>query len=237
MPTRFVRLSRRGLLKWAAGAGLLGALPFLYQRYRLQFSPLGPPVIIARSEWGAEEPNPILKIESGPETFNTVVVHHSAMALSEGPRDIQYVHVHRRGFLDIGYHFVIDGRGRIYEGRSLTVHGAHVSGHNAGTLGIALMGNYEESEPIPDQLDRLKWLVRNLMAKHPITHLAGHRDFLPGKTLCPGKNLEPLLPALAGELGLKFGAGGYIGPEPAATSPTTPSPHRETAPVPKADSL
>jgi len=237
MPTRLFRLSRRGLLKWAMGAAILGALPFLYHRYRLQLSPLGPPTIIARSEWGAEEPNPILKSEGSPEAFNTVVVHHSAMALSEGPRDIQYVHMRRRGFLDIGYHFVIDGRGRIYEGRSLAVHGAHVSGHNAGTLGIALMGNYEESEPIPEQLARLKWLIGNLMAKHPITHLAGHRDFLPGKTLCPGKNLEPLLPALAEELGLKFGAGGYLGPEPTAVSPTIASPDRATDTPPKADSL
>lgn len=235
MPSRFHRFSRRGLLKWIAGSAAIGALPFLYRRFRPSASSLGPPAIIARSEWGAEEPDPSLQNERGPETFNTVVVHHSAMALSDGPRDIQSMHMHRRGFLDIGYHFVIDGRGRIYEGRNLAVHGAHVSGHNAGTLGIALMGNYEEIEPAPEQLARLKWLVGNLMAKHPITHLAGHRDFLPGKTLCPGKNLEPLLPALAGELGLKFGAGGYVGPEPTAADPASASPLRATDIAPKAD--
>mgnify|MGYP000875864896 CR=1 FL=1 len=221
MPTRHHRFSRRGLLKWIAGAAAIGTLPFLYYRYRLQVFPLGPPAVIPRSEWGAEEPDPALQNEGGHEVFNTVVVHHSAMLLSEGPRAIQYVHMHRRDFLDIGYHFVIDGQGRIYEGRSLAVHGAHVKGHNAGTLGIALMGNYEESEPIPEQLARLKWLIRDLMTKHPLTHLAGHSDFLPGKTLCPGKNLEPLLPALASELGLKFGTDGYIGPEPAPAALVT----------------
>ena len=223
MPTRFHRLSRRGLLKWIAGLTAIGALPFLYDRFRPTVSDLGPPAIIPRAEWGAEQPDPNLQNESGPETFNTVVVHHSAMSLSEGPREIQYVHMHRRGFLDIGYHFVIDGRGRIYAGRSLAVHGAHVSGHNAGTLGIALMGNYEENEPMPAQLARLKWLIQALMQKHPLTHLAGHSDFLPGKTLCPGKNLEPLLPDLASELGLKFGTGGYVSPESASAAPAITS--------------
>lgn len=235
MPIRFHRVTRRSLLKWIAGSAVIGALPFLYRRYRFQTSHLGSPAVIPRSEWGAEEPNPILQNEGGPEVFNTVVVHHSAMPPSEGPRDIQRMHMHRRGFLDIGYHFVIDGQGRIYEGRNLAVHGAHVKGHNAGTLGIALMGNYEESEPASEQMARLKWLVRDLMAKHPLTHLAGHSDFLPGKTLCPGKNLEPLLPALASELGLKFGTGGYTGPEPAHAIPAALPSIRVTDTASKAD--
>lgn len=218
---KFSRFSRRGLLKWVVGSMAIGALPFLYRRYRSSTSSLGLPTVILRSAWGAEPPDPQLQDESSSEKFNTVVVHHSAMALSEGPREIQYAHMHQRGFLDIGYHFVIDRQGLIYEGRSLAVHGAHVSGHNAGTLGIALMGNYEEIAPLPEQLDRLKWLIRDLMTQYPLTHLAGHSDFLPGKTLCPGKNLEPLLPALASELGLKFGTGGYVGPEPAPAAPAT----------------
>ena len=235
MPIRVDRFSRRGLLKWIAGSAAIGALSFLYYRYRLPTRHLGPPTIIPRSEWGAEQPDPNLQNEDGPEVFNTVVVHHSAMPLSESPRDIQYMHMHRRGFLDIGYHFVIDGRGRIYEGRSLAVHGAHVKGYNAGTLGIALMGNYEENPPIPEQLARLKGLIRDLMAKYPLTHLAGHSDFLPGKTLCPGRNLESLLPALAGELGLKFGAGGYLGPEPASAIPATTSSILASDAMPEAD--
>ncbi|MBL8251442.1 MAG: N-acetylmuramoyl-L-alanine amidase [Candidatus Competibacter sp.] len=182
---------------------------------------MGPPAIIPRSEWGAEPPDARLQNEAGREIFNTVVIHHSAMRFDEGPRAIQDAHMRQRGFLDIGYHFVIDGWGRIYEGRSLAVHGAHVREHNAGTLGIVLTGNYEESEPGAAPLARLKWLIRALMRQYPITHLAGHQDFLPGQTLCPGKNLEPLLPKLAAELGLQFGAGGYVGPEPAPALPAS----------------
>lgn len=236
MPTRFHRFSRCRLLKWIAVSATIGALPFLYHRFRPALFPFDSPTIISRSEWGAEDPDPRLQNEHDPEIFNTVVVHHSAMLLSDGPREIQYAHMHRRGFLDIGYHFVIDGRGRIYQGRSLAVHGAHVSNHNAGTLGIALMGNYEESEPIPEQLARLKWLIRTLMQKYPLTHLAGHSDFLPGKTLCPGKNLEPLLPALAGELGLKFGTGGYAGPEPTPAPPASIQPISSAGSTPEPES-
>ncbi len=235
MPTRFHRFSCGGLLKWIAGSATIGALLFLYRHFQPPISDLGPPIIIPRSAWGAEEPDPGLRNERDLEVFNTVVVHHSAMPLSEGPREIQYLHMHRRGFLDIGYHFVIDGRGRIYEGRSLAVHGAHVSGHNAGTLGIALMGNYEEIEPIPEQLTRLKWLIHVLLEKHPLTHLAGHGDFLPGKTVCPGKNLEPLLPGLAIELGLKFGMGGYVGPEPAPAAPAATTSSLPASLTPKSD--
>jgi hypothetical protein len=136
------------------------------------------------------------------------------MPIDEGPREIQQVHMQGRNFQDIGYHFLIGREGRVYEGRSLAVHGAHVKEHNAGTLGIALLGNYEELEPTAEQIQRLRWLISTLMANHPLTHLAGHRDFLPGKTVCPGKNLAALLPKLAAELGLRFGTDGYVGPEP-----------------------
>lgn len=224
----------RNLLKHLLVFPAIGLLVVLCYRFWPAVSPLGPPVIISRAEWGAEPPDPQLQNPMSREVFNTVVVHHSAMALYEGPREIQYAHMHERGFLDIGYHFVLDGRGRIYEGRDLAVHGAHVREHNAGTLGIVLMGNYEELTPSAEQVDRLKWLVRELMQHHPLTHLAGHGDLLPGKTLCPGKHLEPLLPALAAELGLRFGAGGYLGPEPAPTAPITRVSNPAAAPAPGA---
>ncbi|HUM92948.1 MAG TPA: peptidoglycan recognition family protein [Candidatus Competibacter sp.] len=222
MPAQQRRFSRSSL-KWLAALTTVGLLMGLYYFFRPPLVPLGPPTVISRLEWGAQAPDPRLQSEAGPEVFNTIVIHHSAMQLYEGPRDIQYTHMHQRGFLDIGYHFVIDGWGRIYEGRSLAVHGAHVKEHNAGTLGIVLMGNYEEIVPAAEPLARLKWLIRELMQRYPITHLAGHRDFLPGQTVCPGKNLEPLLPQLAADLGLQFGAGGYSGPEPAAGPTASPA--------------
>lgn len=214
--------SRRTSLSLLVVLAIGGLWTLDYFFFRPRPTPLGPPTIITRTEWGAVAPDLRLQNPKDREVFKTVVIHHSAMPPDEGPREIQQVHMQGRNFLDVGYHFLIDREGRIYEGRSLAVHGAHVREHNAGTLGIVLLGNYEEIEPTIDQLQRLRWLIGALMANHPLTHLAGHSDFLPGKTLCPGKNLAPLLPKLAAELGLQFGAGGYVGPEPTPDSPPLP---------------
>ena len=220
MPILYRPKSQRTLLNILVILASLGSLVALgYVFFRPLPAPLGPPVIISRAQWGAIAADPRLQNPEDHEVFNTVVIHHSAMPPDEGPREIQQVHMQGRNFQDIGYHFLIDREGRIYEGRSLAVHGAHVREHNAGTLGIVLLGNYEEIEPTAGQLQRLRWLISALRARHPLTHLAGHRDFLPGKTLCPGKNLAPLLPKLAAELGLQFGIGGYLGPEPTSASP------------------
>jgi N-acetyl-anhydromuramyl-L-alanine amidase AmpD len=148
------------------------------------------------------------------EALNTLVVHHSALPLSDGPREIQRKH-RRRGFADIGYHFVIDAEGRIYAGRDVSVRGAHTGGHNTGTLGVVLLGNFETQTPTEAQLESLRRLGRTLRDTYALTHLAGHRDFQPGVTVCPGQQLAARLPALAQTLDLAFGTGGYVGtPEP-----------------------
>ena len=185
--------------------------------------------IISRTDWGAAPPdlgsvegvydpaaNPagwLVYSEPLRDVLTTIVVHHSALPLSDGPRAIQTLHMQDRGYADIGYHFLIDETGLIYEGRSLIVRGAHTGGHNTGTVGVVLLGNFEEAEPTEPQLASLKRLIRCLADAYAITHLVGHRDFQPGVTLCPGANLEALLPDLASETGLAFGVGGYQRPE------------------------
>jgi hypothetical protein len=186
--------------------------------------------IIPRAEWGALGPNFDATDENGlfdpvsnpegwmiytkplTEVLTTIVVHHSALPLSDGPLEIQYKHMHQKGFADIGYHYVIDEQGRIYAGRELTVRGAHTGGHNTGTVGVVLLGNFEEAEPTTVQMASLRSLVQCLTTEYAITHLAGHRDFQPEETVCPGENLERALPDLASELGLEFGTGGYVRP-------------------------
>ena len=146
------------------------------------------------------------------QALNTVVVHHSALPLSDGPLEIQYKHTHTKGYADIAYQFVIDQTGQIYEGRSLNVRGAHTGGHNTSTVGIVLLGNFMTGEPTEAQMASLRTLSACLIDAYDITHIAGHRDFQPGITDCPGDNLERLLPSLAVELGIKFGTEGYTGP-------------------------
>jgi len=191
------------------------------------------PTIISRTEWGAHPLNLEAPEEFGafdaqtnPEgvlsysddlkrVLNTIVVHHSAFAGS-GPAEVQYLHMDRRGFADVAYHFMIDSYGNIYEGREVNVRGAHVQGFNTGSVGIVLLGNFNETEPAQAQIISLKELVDYLRYTYEIRYLAGHKNYpgqSPDGTECPGDNLYPLLPGLARELGMKFGIDGYITPE------------------------
>lgn len=183
--------------------------------------------ITSRADWKALEPNHEAWGENGfydpltnpdgwreytqplTEIFNTLIIHHSALPVSDGPLEIQKLHQANKGFADIGYHFVIDDSGQMYAGRALNVRGAHTGGHNTSTLGIVLLGNFEVDRPAAQQVQSLKELAHCLISEFGFTYLAGHRDFQPGVTVCPGQNFAPQLPALAKELGLKFGTDGY----------------------------
>lgn len=220
------RPSRRALLKLTASAIVLPVAAACAPRA----SPPPEFRIIPRAEWGAAEPDfdapgehglydPVANREGWlvyeqplNQVLMTIIVHHSALPPRDGPKAIQSLHMRQKGFADIGYHFLIDDAGQVYEGRSIRVRGAHTGGHNTGTVGVALLGNFEETAPAPFQLTILKILVRHLADEYGMTHLAGHMDFQPDVTVCPGKNLEPLLPDLAKEASLEFGTGGYDGP-------------------------
>lgn len=185
----------------------------------------GPLRMTPRSAWGALEPDVSTGGwgENGPysaanpngwliygqpldEVLHTIIVHHSALPLSDGPLAIQRLHMQERGFADIGYHYLIDEQGRLYEGRDLRVRGAHTYGHNHGSVGVCLIGNFEEIQPSAAQLTTLEALLSGLVEHYPrITRLAGHKDFNPGQTLCPGSSLAPLLPEMAEKLGLEYG--------------------------------
>jgi len=181
------------------------------------------PGIIARHDWHAQEPDFNSRGEHGVydsttnkdgwriyerplrEVLKTIVVHHSALPTNLGVAEIQKLHMQERGYADIGYHFVIDPDGVIFEGRNISVRGAHTSGHNTGSIGVVLLGNFEESAPNDRQYNSLRNLIHQLALKYKITRLAGHRDFHPDKTVCPGAELERKLPSLAAEFGMIFG--------------------------------
>jgi hypothetical protein len=186
--------------------------------------------LLSRAAWGAAEPDHTASAEYGlfdpltnpggwlvydqplSDVLRTLIVHHSALPLSDGPLEIQALHMQRRGYADIGYHYVIDAAGLLYAGRDLGVRGAHTGGANTGSVGACLLGNFETTTPPAPQLDTLRALAADLAARYGLTHLAGHRDFQPDETVCPGAQLEPLLPALAAALGLSSGTGGYVPP-------------------------
>jgi len=98
---------------------------------------------------------------------------------------------HRRiGYADIGYHFVIDYDGRVWEGRSLAYAGAHVSGQNDGNIGILALGNFNRQKPSVPALAALGALAAALQKRYSIRpdQLYGHREL--GASECPGTHLH-----------------------------------------------
>lgn len=146
------------------------------------------------------------------EKIEKFVIHHTAGAthLERNPvevmRGIYSYHSRSRGWGDIGYHYVIDGNGNIYEGKAGGdyVVGGHVYCSNIQTIGIALMGNFQESDPTEGQINALQRLLPYLAGKYELDpsdssvfhgkklpNVLGHRDL--GATACPGENMYALL--------------------------------------------
>lgn len=192
----------------------------------------GPLSLITRDGWGAAQaPQYVTGGEAGPFDaeanpagwlvypeplagwLKTVIVHHSGLELYHGPQAIQRLHMRQRGWADIGYHFLVDGLGELYEGRRLNIRGAHTGGFNTGSVGVCLLGNFDVVEAAAAPLATLRALAGYLREAYTVTHMAGHRDFQPGATSCPGDSLWPLLPELAADVGLTWGTEGYAPPD------------------------
>lgn len=140
-----------------------------------------------------------------PKKVKKIVIHHTATTQDlDDPetaiRAIYHYHAMSRNWGDIGYNYIIDQDGNIYEGRAGGdgVKAGHAAGFNQGTIGIALLGNYE-NEPLPAaMMQALAGLILEKSELHGIdvdaygmfrgevrANLLAHRDV--GATTCPGQ--------------------------------------------------
>ena len=157
------------------------------------------PVFISRAQWGAKPP----KEDPVSHTPLKITQHHSAgrqtHSLAESLEEVRFIqdfHQNGRGWSDIGYHFLIDKDGRIFEGRPLNVQGAHVRGANAGNIGIVLLGFHHkpyDHSVSAQQIQSIRAIGRWLVSNYEISpsEYFGHRD--QGQTSCPGDVLYALL--------------------------------------------
>lgn len=158
--------------------------------------------ILPRNVWAAKSPAPT-RLTANRKAWTRITVHHSALPslqlvssadAAEEIRDIQTVHMRDKRYGDIGYHFVIDPKGRIYQGRDLRWQGAHAGGdggvNNVGNIGICLLGDFDHERPDPRALTSLEELIEALRSRHGIApkRVKGHQDYK--ATQCPGRHLE-----------------------------------------------
>lgn len=231
------------------------------------------PTIYSRAQWGADE---ALRFDSGgheiwPAEFSPMqkaIVHHTA-GRNHDPnpaatvRAIYYMKAVGSDFGDIGYNFLIDEQGRIYEGRfsrnygpgenhngedlaGNIVRGGHARNFNDGTVGIALLGNFQNRQPTNAARNALEKLLAWKLERHGLNpkgastytnpilgtskflnNISGHRNVNP--TACPGNAFYPRFPGLrrdvADRIGATTGAGDDDTPPTVITlKPMVPSP-------------
>ena len=181
------------------------------------------PTVIRRAEWGADERWMSWTPRYAP--IDKIILHHTVTSGGNDPaaevRAIYYYHAVTRGWGDIGYNFLVDKFGNIYEGRygGPDVVGGHVSYWNDGSMGVSVLGCYDNGAcPTPQVpagatlaavADLVAWASNrrgldprafqtfdNPHGYAPVSTyvLAGHRDY--AATTCPGGNLYAELPNL-----------------------------------------
>lgn len=107
--------------------------------------------------------------------------------------EVRKWHVKDRGWRDIGYHYLIDRDGTVAKGRPIGQTGAHVRGHNTGTVGIALFGgrtsdaNDQFADNFTEDQDKaLRDLIADLQDIYGPLKVSGHNQY--AAKACPGFN-------------------------------------------------
>lgn len=205
-----------------------------------------PQPVISRTGWGCPDGQNAPQWSPQYTTITHFIVHHTATPNTDTDwaarvRSIWQYHTNTLGWGDIGYNYLIDPNGVIYEGRaggdgSI---GAHFSCMNSKTMGIALIGTFTSANPSNNAVNSLKnllawkadtlnidpdgWGYHNPSAL-TMWNISGHRDGndsdygCPSGTTCPGDVLYGLLPVIRNDVA------NLIIPTATPTPTTTPTP-------------
>lgn len=192
--------------------------------------PAAQPRVVPRAKWLAGIPGELPPARYA-RRVQAVFVHHTdtpnSYDCADAPRTIRYLYAGQTGgrqWDDIGYNFLVDRCGTLYEGRAggieRAVVGAHTQGFNRGSVGIAAIGTFTEGVPVPramaaalagliawklglsdvDPLSTVRLVSTNSLSRYPagavesFSAVSGHRDGY--STSCPGAALTAALPAI-----------------------------------------
>lgn len=168
------------------------------------------PRIYSRAEWGSPEPNSSPRWEPEYRPLVQAVVHHTASAntpdSAAAVRAIWEFHTNGHGWGDIGYNYLVDNAGNIFQGRYSDpyqeyhqggeVVGGHTYGNNYHTTGVAVLGNFTSTNPTYQSLQSVSNIIAYKLHRFDISpagvgargpHVIGHRDAT--NTGCPGQRL------------------------------------------------
>ncbi len=149
-------------------------------------------IFVSKAQWGANAPNCTAGTVH-PNLRTEFFVHHSTGSnlgnedSFQWVRNIQSSHIYSNGWCDIGYNFLVDDEGRVFEGRGWDAIGAHCPGHNTAGIGVCYLGDGAEALA-PKALVSIRALAdeADRRAGKSLKRL-GHRDGI--ATACPGNNL------------------------------------------------
>lgn len=169
---------------------------------------LDPDGIVGNLTWATLFPKAEkTKLVKSARKISEIIVH--CTATPEGRNftvaDIRAGHL-ARGFVDIGYHYVIYLDGSVHEGRNIHQTGAHCTGHNQNSVGISYVGGVARDGKTPkdtrtkEQKAALVTLLADLcrLYKLPVTRIFGHYQF--ANKACPSFRIEPLRDEVAKKL-------------------------------------
>ncbi|MCL5074392.1 MAG: N-acetylmuramoyl-L-alanine amidase [Chloroflexi bacterium] len=179
---------------------------------------LDKPPVIPRTAWGSPDGEGSPDWPPEYRTVSKIIIHHTTNANSDTDwaarvRAIWYYHTITQGWGDIGYNYLIDPDGYVYEGRAGgdDVVGGHALKYNWGSLGVGLLGTFTSVEPTQaaqnSLINLMSWKcyqrainpgLSDFFVDKLLPNIMGHRDAMPptqpGGTTCPGSSLYALLP-------------------------------------------
>ena len=124
-----------------------------------------------------------VRSKRGSRVITDIVIHCTAtkQGYDYTSNDIRKMH-RAQGWTDIGYHYIVRLDGAVEPGRDVDMIGAHVSGHNAHSIGIAYVGGINSRGKAEDtrtdaQKVSLLALLVELRKLYPRAKISGHRDF------------------------------------------------------------
>ena len=153
---------------------------------------LGVDGIVGRLTWDSLFPSSTTSatnLKKSKRSINMIIVHCTATI--EGKEysvaEVRKWHL-KRGFSDIGYHYLVGLNGRVHEGRNVNISGAHTAGYNAHSIGVCYVGGLDKDGKAKDtrtpaQKAALKRLLTDLKKMYPHASIHGHREF--ANKACP----------------------------------------------------